>query len=252
MTNARGIDVSEHNPWVTRDLLVEWKMRYPGMCYGYRRTYIGSRRDPYGPEHLTRMQAAGYMTGPYGVPFETGPLENQPLTEQCRRFIASRDAADSLPNWVDVERTGLTEKMLEDWCDYYDDHTDVPLWVYTSQTLWHRIIKVNHSRYTKYGLVVADYGPGTLTSQRWITPEGRPLIPKPWAFRAPPYYDIFQYAGDNGRLFGSPPGKGIDLSEYNGTEADLRALVQAPAPPPVPDQSKTIVSLHAQAILEII
>lgn len=245
--NARGIDLSENNPWVTRALLADWKSRY-GLSYAYRRTYIGSRRDSYGMAHFQSFIAEGYLTGPYGVPFEPGSKESKSLTEQCRLFIASRQPEDTLPNWCDVERPGLTEKMVEDWCDYYDDHTDVPLWIYTSKTSFNKIVRVNHDRYAKYGLVVADYGPGLLTAVPWARPSGRPLIPKPWIFQAPPYYQMWQYAGDNGRLFGSGS-HGIDLSEYRGSEADLRSLF-GQEPVPVVDPDRSLLAAHAQAILE--
>lgn len=239
--NARGIDVSEHNPWVNRALLAEWKVRH-GLCYGFYRASIGTRTDPQGAQHRNNLLAAGYLTGPYHALHEADPMEAQAL-----KYIALRDIRDSLPNLADIERPGLTEALVLRWLDVYDANANKPLWIYTSKVAFEQIVRVNYGRFAKYGLMVADYGPGHPTSVPWTTPNVRPFIPRPWTELAPPKYDMWQYAGDNGRLWGS--GFGIDLSEYRGTEADLRRVV-GQEQVPVPETDGAEITAHAKGILD--
>lgn len=244
MSNARGIDISDNNDWVSRTLLRDWKTRYPGMCYGVVRSTIGTRTDLLVRQHRDDLLAEGYLTGLYHALHEADPIQ-----EQITKFVSFLDERDSLPAWLDVERAGLKETLVEHACDVYDNLTMWPLWIYTSKTTFEKIIKLNFGRYAKYGLVTADYGPGLLTSQPWPTPPGRPLIPKPWIFQAPPHYEMWQYAGDNGRLFGST--NGIDQSIYDGTEAEFR-LRFAKESVPVEDPDTMAIAFHAEAILEIV
>lgn len=241
--NARGIDVSKYTWWLTRLLLASWKTRHR-LCYGQINVAIGTIPDPYAEQHRNNLLAEGYLTGPYQALHEAATMP-----AQARLLIAKRDPRDKLPNWADVERPGLTEAMVSLWCDVYDNETDVPLWIYTSQTAWNRIIRLNPARYEKYGLVVADYGPGTTTSEPFQWP-GRPLIPKPWAFQTRPY-EIWQYAGDNGRLEGAGQ-RAIDLSEYQGTEAELRARFELTQEPVPGDQTVQTILAHVAAIRRLV
>lgn len=220
-----------------------------GFCYGFYEVSIGLRQILWAPEHRVGMRSAGYLTAPYQALSEIG----NPV-DQCRLLLGKRGADDELPNMLDVERVAVTEPRLRAWCDYYDDHTERELLIYTGAPWWlGHIAQGARARYSHYGLMIAGYpfdapagtpqpmDPASV-ALRSNPPVGRrPAIPPPWLTEW-----SWQHTG-HGRLPGY--GNDLDLQVSPFTEADLRARYTAGQQPPPGDAAQVAaIRGHVAAI----
>lgn len=231
MANARLLDVSA-NQLPARMAYPAW--RALGFAGAVRRIAVGLTLDPTADEHRRLQRNAGYLTTGYSALRETDPMP-----AQCQLFIDHLPADDELPAWADVERAGLTWRMVIEWLDCWDDHCgNRALWIYTNESVLGRMGvftlsppgdragRADRARLARYGLVVSGYpfdaasGPQPLDSDSIALRSNppahvAPLIPAPWD-----HYDAWQHTG-HGRLPGYAGD--LDLSVYAGTEAELRA-----------------------------
>lgn len=244
--NARGIDVTGLYQDPARMRYGAW--RELGFAYGFYEVAIGLRVMPHIDAHRNGMRGAGLLTGPYQALHEAVPA-----AAQCRLLLDLAEPNDPMPDMLDFEREGLTERMLREWCDEHDARTERELWIYTGKGVWERKVPpAARPRYARYGLLIAaypfdrpDYKPdGTWQGQlmdpasvarRSTPPAGvLPNLPAPWTA-----YDAWQHSG-HGRLPGYA--KDLDLQVYAGTEAELRARY-------APDNGAAAILASADAIL---
>lgn len=208
-------------------LWVKW-----GIPRGQYRLTLGKRVDPRGPLHRGRMRAALMRTGSYGVPVEYAPT----LTDQAWLWIDNIPDDDENDDWVDAERAGLTEPMLSEYCDAYDQHSRRQrLAIYTGWPWWTSHVPIDRrNRYKGYNLIIASYPYDTPAGKlvpmdarsvklRSNPPVGiRPAIHSPWMLESG-----WQHSGQ--ASFEGYPGF-LDAGIYRVNPGGT-----VPPPPPDPD-----------------
>ena len=183
-------------------------------------------------------------TGSYGV-----PVEYAPIPDQAWLWVDNIPADDENDDWVDAERVGLTEPMLNAYCSEYDRRSRRQrLALYTGKPWWISHVPASRrARYARYPLILAAYPFDTPAGQpvpmdvaavalRSNPPTlRRPTIPPPWTVEAG-----WQHSGQ-----GSLPG-------YAGF-LDMGVYKINPGPPVVPiaDDTAALIAGHADAILAL-
>lgn len=157
-----GVDVSKYQPvnlpwreWAGRVSVVSIQITH------------GHEAEPKAVEHHNNAMATGYScVGAYHY------LLPGDGAGQAAFFLKSL-----LPGYswlmLDIEDPGVTAADVEAFCTFIDAHSNLPLVLYGNHSL-EALLGANNPRYSKYGLVVADYGDGFITS---IPPEMTPHVP---------------------------------------------------------------------------
>ncbi len=144
--------------------------------------------------------------------------EYQPISEQVGVAMnAINGKTLQLGFWADVELENNAEPLTKKTVDEYLGRMDAYVTgIYTSKVQWQRIMG-STPYYNEYKLWVAHYGATT-----------------PWLPQGANGYWLWQNHGtETGRIAGYA--RGVDLSQFYGTQAEFDAWVGAVVTPPEPE-----------------
>jgi lysozyme len=202
-TTLRGVDVSKYQG------TIDWaKVKNSGVTFGFIRVSDGrNTRDPKFATNWSHARAAGVVRGAYQFFRPT-----QDATAQAKLLVdalaGDYDAAD-LPPVIDVEVDGglspaTVRARLQTWIDYVEEHLGRKPIIYSGAYFWRDEVGGGDA-FARHPLWIAQY-----TSLC-------PRLPQPWE-----HWTFWQHA-DTGRV----PGIGVkvDVNRFDGTRADLDALI---------------------------
>ncbi|NAS25852.1 hypothetical protein GT755_29740 [Herbidospora sp. NEAU-GS84] len=226
---VRGVDVTEYQH--PNGAAVNWaQIRQSGIAFATLKATRGTNKtNSYFASDLAGALGQGIPTAPYH--YLTGTSSN--VAAQADFFIgALRNAgytgnrANELPPILDLEWTDdgtsscppyTTVPFVQEFLDRVQSAFGVKPWIYTSRGFMSSCMG-NTTAFGSYGLQVADY-----TSGRTL-----PSVPSGW-----PTWLMWQYA-DVGSVPGVPT-TNVTLNVFNGSQADLDALVRRDPPRPLVD-----------------
>lgn len=229
-----GVDVSVNQP---RDLpWAAWVAQGLKVCVV--RLALPYVADGGGVVHLEQARDGGVpLRGAYADIYDhDAEVRHYDPARQARVFLdlLANHTPAGLVHFcmLDAEVAGLDPAEMTAWCDYFDAHCQLPLLIYGNMNL-ENICGVNNPRFSKYGVLVSDYGYVDLTVPVTAPPAqiaGRPHLPRiPRVGRMVGW----QWGGDNSRW---PPYVGaIDRSDWSD---EWYAAMTNPTPVVVPNHIK--------------
>lgn len=233
---VEGVDVSHYQG------TINWhQVKGSGRGFGVASVGDGTYEDPTFETNWAGIKAAGMLRGAYQF-FEPGV---DPIVQAniLIRKMGPLGAGD-LPPTLDVETTGgqsaaTIAARIGEWAAHVKAATGVKPIIYTGKYFWND--NVGSSAFSSYALWVASYG------------VSAPDTPNPWST-----WKFWQYSSS-----GSVPGigGGVDVDRFDGTLAELTALVGPPGKSPKgflesascdaivgwsqdPDAKTTVVDVH--------
>lgn len=118
---------------------------------------------------------------------------------------------------------GCTAESISAWCRVFAAEvarlSGVMPVLYTYPFWWREVSAADTSWAAAYGLWIADYH----AAGHWPRENEAPIIPRPWID-----WLFWQHDGDGGLKL--PNGIDADFCVFNGSEAELQALIQRPVP----------------------
>jgi lysozyme len=205
---AQGIDVSYHQ------ITVDWQaVRSAGIAFAFVKATDGANIVDSGfNANWAGAKAAGLLRGAYHY---YQPAQD-PLAQAENLARAIGADLGELPPVLDLEEdAGATSGLsvqVEAWLQEVERRLRRRPLIYTSQSKWLTLMRDASGQFpawaANYQLWVADY-----PFQK--TPQSQPLLPDGWSA-----WTFWQYSG-SGSVIGIPVP--VDLDEFNGSEADLRA-----------------------------
>lgn len=233
----RWLDVSFWNT-PTAQNVAAWRTTFSN---GVARHSIGGSLDSRYQDHLRNFMAADYHFGSYHALHEGAAMASQ-----CRLFVNGR-IVGQVRDWLDMERAGLTGRMVDTFLDEYEYLTGgTNATIYTGVSFMQRVqpqMRDGGARLKNYGLLIAAYPFDTPAGQtvpmdpasvaRRSNPPPTPpyVVPIPWPW-LPADLVAHQHTGQ-----GSMPG-------YRGF-LDMSWTPEKDAP----DGPSLRIGLHANAIL---
>jgi hypothetical protein len=176
-----GVDVSLNQrrglPWPA------WVKQ--GLKVAVVRLALPYMADHGGPVHLAEAQAGGVaLIGAYADIYDhDAEVRHYDPVRQCKVFLEllANPALRGIVRFamLDAEVSGLNPAEMTAWCDYYDAHGWLELILYGNTRL-EEFCGINNPRFSKYGVLVSDYGFVDLkTDRRTSPPPGNlPRVPR--------------------------------------------------------------------------
>jgi len=202
-----GIDISQAQGGSSKPLRLA-RAKNKGMDLAYIRLTTGDKLDRDAMFFVEEACMVGMPWGGYHA-LQPGVGRQAQVFYNAIMMAQERFGEMDLPPVCDVEKAGLTEDKVRGHLEAFRGRWDVKPMIYTSRTLWHRLIGTDADWAIDYYLWVAHH------NARW-----HPWVPYPWRKMKRPY-ELWQMAVSQTPFHHGP----VDLNVFWGDRLNFDSFM---------------------------